>query len=154
MKSRTAWIIATWFGCGFAPKGPGTAGSLGAIAAAFLFALHPAFRPWHLAVAALLLTPAFIWAAGRVASESGRKDPQIVVADEVAGQWLALAAAPSLSPLAVLSAFVLFRFFDIVKPPPVRQFERLPGGGGIVADDLMAGVYGALVMLAAGPFFR
>jgi phosphatidylglycerophosphatase A len=151
MKTRSAWILATWFGCGLAPKGPGTAGSLGAIALACLCALHPAFRPWHLAIAALLLLPAALWAAGRVALESGRPDPQLVVVDEVLGQWLTLAVLPELTAWPVLAAFLLFRLFDIFKPPPLRQLERLPGGAGIIADDLMAGVYGALVMLAAGP---
>ena len=83
-------------------------------------------------------------AATRVARESGRKDPQIVVIDEVAGQWLALTLAPPSLPYALL-ALLLFRVFDILKPPPVRQLERLPEGVGIVVDDLAAGLYALLV---------
>ena len=142
-----ARVISTWFFCGYAPKGPGTAGSLGALAAAYL--LFPYAGPGTLALAGLL--PA-IWAAGATARESNLKDPQIVVVDEVIGQWIALAGAMRMNWISWLAAFGLFRLFDIWKPPPVRQLERLPGGVGIVADDVMAGVYAALVLFAAGWF--
>jgi len=72
--------------------------------------------------------------------------------DEVVGQWLTLAGATALNWKSWLLGFVLFRLFDIWKPWPVRQMERLSGGLGIVADDAMAGVYGALVLFAAGWF--
>jgi phosphatidylglycerophosphatase A len=93
-----------------------------------------------------------MWAAGTAARVSGRKDPGLVVVDEVLGQWITLAGATVLNPVSWVAAFVLFRAFDIVKPSPVRQLERLPGGAGIVADDLMAGLYGALVLYGAGWF--
>lgn len=80
----------------------------------------------------------------------GRKDPPLVVVDEVIGLWITLAGAAALNWKTWLAAFVLFRVFDIWKPAPVRQLEKLPGGYGIVADDAMAGVYGALVLAAAG----
>ena len=73
-----------------------------------------------------------------VAKESGRKDPQIVVVDEVLGQWLTLGGATRLNWKSLLLALLLFRIFDILKPPPVRLFERIPGGAGIVLDDMMA----------------
>jgi len=85
-----------------------------------------------------------------VARESGRKDPQIVVIDEVVGQWITLAGAPRINWRSLLIAFALFRLFDIFKPPPVRNLERLPGGTGIVLDDAAAGVYAALALFAAG----
>ena len=72
--------------------------------------------------------------------------------DEVVGQWITLAGAMNLNWKSWLAAFLLFRLFDIWKPPPVRQLEHLPGGAGIVADDTMAGVYAALVLYAAGWF--
>jgi phosphatidylglycerophosphatase A len=75
-----------------------------------------------------------------------------VVIDEVVGQWLTLAGARPLNWKSFLAAFVLFRLFDIWKPAPVRQLESLQGGAGIVADDLMAGVYAALVLFLAGCF--
>jgi len=87
-----------------------------------------------------------------LARSKGRKDPGLVVIDEVVGQWITLAGAATLNWKSWLAAFLLFRAFDIFKPPPVRQLEALPGGTGIVMDDCMAGVYGALVLFAAGWF--
>jgi phosphatidylglycerophosphatase A len=142
-----AW--ATWFGCGFAPKGPGTAGSLGAILVAYVVSRAPGWQPWHLALLALVLLAPSIWSASRVAVIRNTKDPQIVVVDEVLGQWITLSAAAVFEWRTVLAGFVLFRLFDIVKPWPVRQLEALPGGVGIIADDIMAGLYGAVVLRAA-----
>jgi len=145
-------ILATWFGCGYLSKGPGTAGSLGGLAVAYVLHLLFGWPAWAYAVLAAVFVAPAVWAAGAVASAAGSKDPQIVVIDEVLGQWLTLAGAASLSWGVWLAAFVLFRLFDIWKPAPVRRLERLPGGVGIVADDLMAGIYGALVLRAAGWF--
>ena len=144
-----ARLIATWFYCGYFPWGPGTAGSVAAVALAW--AMWHFFGLGPLLPAVALLIPA-IWAADVTARKSGLKDPQIVVVDEVVGQWLSLAGAARLNWKSWLAAFVLFRAFDILKPPPVRQLERVPGGAGIVLDDVMAGVYAALVMFAAGWF--
>jgi phosphatidylglycerophosphatase A len=145
-------LLATWFGCGYFPKGPGTAGSLCGLAAAYILHSTLAWPAWAFAVlAAAFIVPA-VWAAGTVATTSGAKDPQIVVIDEVLGQWVTLAGAPALGWKTWLGAFVLFRLFDIWKPVPVRNLERLPGGVGIIADDLMAGIYAALVLSAAGWF--
>ncbi len=152
MKSRAAFVLATWFGCGCWPFGPGTAGSLGAVAAAWLLCRLTGLAPvWLLAAAAALLLPA-IWAAGQVARSSGKEDPGIVVVDEVLGQWVALAAAGAFTFTGAAAAFVLFRLFDIIKPWPVRAAERLPGGWGIVADDVLAGVWAALLLLAGRAF--
>lgn len=148
MKTKAAIALATWFGCGYWPFGPGTAGSLGAIAAAWLLRLVPGFAPpWLLAAAAALLLPA-VWAAGEAARSKGVEDPGFVVVDEVLGQWIALAAAGAFTFTGAAAAFVLFRLFDIFKPWPVRAAERLRGGWGIVADDLLAGAWAALVLLA------
>ena len=73
----------------------------------------------------------------------GRKDPGIVVVDEVVGQWVTLAALP-FTPVTAALGFLLFRVMDVVKPWPARDLERLPGGWGIMADDVMAGVYAHL----------
>src|ERR1022692_2135768 len=99
----------------------------------------------------LLFVPA-TWAATIAAQFTHLKDPQIVVVDEVLGQWIALAGARTLNWKSYLAAFALFRLFDIWKPPPVRQLEALPGGLGINLDDVMAGVYAALVLFLAGCF--
>jgi phosphatidylglycerophosphatase A len=108
--------------------------------------------PWHFFVlAAMLFFPA-VWAAGVTARIKQLKDPQIVVVDEVVGQWIALGGAHTLNWKSYLAALALFRLFDVWKPPPVRQLEALPGGLGINADDVMAGIYAALVLFAAGCF--
>jgi phosphatidylglycerophosphatase A len=152
---KVARIIATWFGCGYAPKAPGTAGSLAALVIAILLErVAPVHRlpPWTFAALALILFAPAVWAAGVTARSTGLKDPQIVVVDEVIGMWIALAGSAAYSARAWLAAFVLFRLFDMWKPAPVRQLEHLPGGWGIVADDVMAGIYAALVLLLAGWF--
>ena len=152
MRVKLANLIATWFGCGYSPKAPGTAGSLAALAIGILLVRYAGFTPWHFAIlAAVTLIPA-VWAAGVAAVASGLKDPQFVVIDEVIGQWIALAGARSYNWKTYLAAFALFRLFDIWKPPPVRQLEALPGGWGINLDDVMAGVYAALVLFVAGRF--
>jgi len=148
---RFWFLIGTWFGCGYWPKGPGTAGSVAAILIAWPL--------WKLGVSSfglVALSLAALWpaihAAGVVAIETGRKDPQIVVVDEVLGQWLTLGGAIRLNWRSLLFALALFRLFDILKPPPIRLIERVPGGAGIVLDDMMAGVYAALVMFMMGRF--
>jgi len=142
-------MISTWFGCGRWPWGPGTAGSLGALIVAVAGFVWLGFQePWQMAALAILCTPIGIWASTVTARASGKKDPGVIVVDEVLGQWLTLAAVPAYEWKWILAAFVLFRLFDIVKPWPVRRLESLPEGTGIVADDLAAGVYGALVLLA------
>ncbi len=152
MKNSAAKLIATCFGLGYAPVAPGTAGSLAALGVAWLLVHYAGWRPlWFLALAAVALVPS-VWAAGVAARERGEKDPSIVVIDEVLGQWIALAGARPLNVRSWVGALVLFRLFDIWKPPPVRQLEALPGGTGIVADDLMAGLYAALVLFIAGCF--
>ena len=152
MRVKLAYLISTWFGCGYSSKAPGTAGSLAGLAIGIVLHEYAAFGTWQfLLLAALILVPA-IWAAGVTALASGRKDPQFVVIDEVIGQWIALAGAASYNWKSYLGAFALFRLFDIWKPPPVRQLEALPGGWGINLDDVMAGVYGALVLFVAGRF--
>ena len=83
---------------------------------------------------------------------SGRKDPGHVVVDEVVGQWITLAGATAFELEDRGSGLPLFRLFDIWKPPPARQLEALPGGVGIMADDVMAGVYGALCCIWQGCF--
>lgn len=147
-----ARVIATWFGAGYVPKAPGTAGSLAAIAVAWVVHRYTGLQWGSFAYMAMLLFPVAVWSANVVARSSGLEDPQMVVVDEVVGQWLTLAGAATLNWKSWLAAFVLFRLFDMWKPFPIRGMERLPGGLGIVADDAMAGVYGALVMFAAGWF--
>jgi phosphatidylglycerophosphatase A len=147
-----AEMLATWFGCGYSPVAPGTVGSAAALAIAVALCHWGYFPQWgFLALAALMFFPA-VWAASLTAEAKGLKDPGCVVIDEVLGQWIALAGAHTYNWKTYLAAFVLFRLFDIWKPAPVRQLEKLPGGLGINADDVMAGIYAALVLFLAGWF--
>ncbi|MBB5329819.1 phosphatidylglycerophosphatase A family protein [Tunturiibacter gelidoferens] len=147
-KTLWAWLIGTFFGAGLLKPGPGTYGSISAVllwyAAAHLLHPAPAALAIGTTIAAILATLIGIPAATIVANESGREDPGHVVIDEVAGQLIALIAIPVDWQHAALS-LLLFRFFDILKPPPVRQLERLHGGTGIMLDDVGAGIYALAV---------
>jgi len=142
-RSRGAFLIATWFGCGYAPKAPGTAGSLAGLLIAMALNYMGYGRGMLLALTAILMAPG-IWSASVVARETNTTDPHIVVVDEVIGQWITLAGAATFNWKTWIAAFALFRVLDVWKPAPARQLESLPGGWGIVADDVMAGLYGAL----------
>ena len=100
-------------------------------------------------VSIAVVTFAGIWAGSRIEQLSGRKDPGKVVVDEVAGQLIALfplTLFAQWSNAAVIVSFILFRFFDIVKPYPANKLQEVDGGMGIMFDDLLAGVYGAVVV--------
>ena len=143
-KTLWAWSIATFFGVGLGKPGPGTWGSVATVLlwAAYAWFAHPTPHALLLAliIAVVLAIALGVPAATVVARESGRKDPQIVVIDEVAGQAIALLFMPA-HWQGALVALALFRFFDITKPFPVRQLESLPEGWGIVFDDVAAGLY-------------
>ncbi len=142
-------LLVSCGGLGLLPLAPGTWGTLGAAAmAAALLALWPGVASvWPETCAAFVLGASVLTVAltPAVERESG-KDPQVIVSDEVAGYFatLVLVAQPGFAHLA--AAFFVFRLFDIVKPWPGRALERLPGGWGVLLDDVMAGVYGALVL--------
>jgi len=144
-RSSGALLIATWFGCGYAPIAPGTAGSLAALIIAIALRYFGYGPRALILLTAILLAPG-IWSAGVVAKQTNKPDPQIVVVDEVIGQWITLAGAATFNWKTWLAAFLLFRLLDMWKPAPARQLESLPGGWGIVADDVMAGLYGALAI--------
>jgi phosphatidylglycerophosphatase A len=142
-----ATLVATFFGAGCLKPGPGTWGSVATVLlwAAVSSLLPPGIRTLATLAAAAGVTLIGIPAATRVARSSHVKDPQFVVIDEVAGQLVALIAVP-LAWKSFLAGFILFRVFDILKPPPIRWLERLPEGTGIVVDDLGAGLYAFAVM--------
>jgi phosphatidylglycerophosphatase A len=142
-----ATLVATFFGIGRLKPAPGTWGSLATLV---LWALASsqiplADRTWATIAAAALVALIGIPAATLAARASGLKDPQFVVIDEVAGQLVTLIGVP-LAWKTFLAGFILFRVFDMWKPFPVRQLERLPEGTGIVVDDLGAGVYALVIM--------
>ena len=142
-----AEVTATVFGIGRMPPWPGSWGSAAAVLlwAGVAHLIRPELRVGANVALAVLATLVGIPAATQVARAYATKDPQFVVIDEVAGQWIALIAAP-LAWKTFLVGFILFRTFDILKPPPVRQLERLPEGMGIVLDDVAAGLYALAVM--------
>jgi phosphatidylglycerophosphatase A len=143
-KTPWAWSVATFFGVGLGSPGPGTWGSVAAVllwgVIAWLF--HPTPNGLlRVVLIGIVLSIASGVASSTIASrESGRHDPQFVVIDEVAGQWIALLGSPA-DLRHGLIALILFRLFDITKPFPVRQLEKLPEGWGIVFDDVAAGLY-------------
>lgn len=137
-----ATLVATFFGIGRLRPAPGTWGSAATLLlwTGLAHALSPSLRTPLAVALAVLVTLIGIPAATRVARGAGVKDPQFVVIDEVAGQLVALIAVP-LGWKSFLAAFILFRAFDIWKPPPVRRLEAIPEGAGIVLDDVAAGLY-------------
>ena len=148
--SRTtfAWLLATFFGVGFLRPGPGTWAS--ACAALLWWIAASLLVPANLqslccALAACVVITIGIPVSSIVARESGMKDPGHVVIDEVAGQLVAMVMLP-LHWQYILVSFILFRGFDILKPPPLRQLEKLPQGSGIMLDDVGAGIYANIVI--------
>lgn len=136
-------LIASGLGTGYFPIAPGTAGS--ALAAGLAFC----FRPWWNPAGALALSGACFLAGVYFANRAERfwgHDSGKIVIDEMAGMFLSLAFL-SLNWTSLLAAFFIFRLLDIIKPPPARQLERLRGGWGVMADDIVAGAYTAILML-------
>jgi len=175
-KPHISILLATWFGLGYLPKAPGTWGSAGGVALALLMSwlgfrsiktvtqLFPGktFWTWGLLPGhgeiwiALIITVVGVIVADRAAKYAQIKDPRWVVIDEVSGQLITYYLFFWITPLnwkSWLLGFILFRLFDIWKPWPVRNFEKLPEGTGIVMDDLAAGLYAALI-LYIGEFFK
>jgi phosphatidylglycerophosphatase A len=148
MQKWLARIFGSAFGIGYLPFAPGTFASG---AASLLYLYVPAIRELTLLVPLILLSVALgVWAGGVMEQEYG-EDPSQAVIDEVAGQWISLLFIP-FSPLTVLLAFILFRLFDVLKPGIVDRAQRLPGGWGIMSDDVLAGIFAnlslRLIMLA------
>ena len=153
--SRWDWVFASWFGSGFSPWAPGTAGTAASLPLVALLGLGlPAlglWSPWCLLATALLFYPA-VASASAVELELGRHDPGVVVVDETLGTLLTAAFLPAPafhSPWAYVSVFFLFRLLDIWKPGLVGRSQALPRGWGIVVDDVLAGLLGGVLLGAA-----
>ena len=142
-KQRLGRLVASGFGCGFAPVAPGTVGSAVALAVG---AGLMQVSPYALPAAALLACLAGIWA---IAVADGAGDPGWIVIDEFVGQWIAMLALPQASAIGLAASFALFRLFDIAKPGPVGWADRRKSAWGVMADDVIAGVLAALVLVAA-----
>jgi phosphatidylglycerophosphatase A len=161
-KPVVSLAIATSLGLGYLPKAPGTFGSLGGVALTVLIwsrflpyksidiYIHDVYlvipAQWLIVFLAFAISGVGVLVATRTANYLGKKDPQIVVIDEVSGQLISYfgIGAGMLNWKYLLLGFILFRVFDIWKPFPARQAESLPGGLGIMADDWIAGIYAAL----------
>jgi len=148
MKKFSALVkyyVATGLGVGLFPFAPGSFGSL--LALILVALLYPAGFLWQVATA-ILITAAAIYCGGWLAEAEGEEDPSMVVADEIAGQWIVFIGFPTsmLGWPALLAGFLLFRAFDIWKPWPANRLESLPGGWGVVMDDVMAGIYANIVL--------
>lgn len=143
-------LIGTGFGSGFSPVAPGTAGALLAFGVwyALSFLVSASVLLWLTVVLALVFTVAGVWAANRLEQAWG-EDPSRVVVDEMVGCWITLLAAPAGHLWYGLAAFGLFRLFDIWKPLGIRRMENLPGGIGVMMDDVLSGVYGFIVLIVA-----
>ncbi len=144
-------IVSSGF-LGLSPIMPGTVGTLGGVAIAYALSFTDNFLLWA------LLTIVVLYLVGRPLGAwaeryAGKKDPGIYVLDEVIGYLVTVLWLEGPSLLALTLAFFVFRFFDIAKPPPVRQMERIGGGDGILLDDVVAGLYGLVVMALAHWFF-
>ena len=146
---RAQDLVATVFGLGYAPIAPGTFGSLPGLA--FGWSLWKVGGTPLVAAGLIFVVIVGVWAADRAEDRFGNRDPGPIVVDEVAGQMLTLL---SIMPTArvMLAGFLLFRLLDILKPYPANRLEALPGGAGIMADDLAAGIYANLVLQAAVHF--
>jgi len=134
------YITATALGSGFTPAAPGTAGSILGILIFWFIPLGTALQIFITAVILII----GVWSSGFVEKEKG-KDPQIVVIDEVAGQWTALLFIPK-EINWFIAAFLLFRLFDIAKPFPINRSQNLGGGWGIMIDDIIAGIYANVIL--------
>lgn len=146
--------IATGGGLGYCPVAPGTVGSLAGVA--LFWAVGRSVTLGLITAVGLGLLG--VWAATRMSQMARQHDPPSVVIDEIAGQFVTLWLAWSVQPAATLWAFLvigltLFRVFDILKPPPVGQLERLKAGFGVMADDLMAGLYGSVALIGLQRIF-
>ncbi|MCZ6469577.1 MAG: phosphatidylglycerophosphatase A [Candidatus Dadabacteria bacterium] len=149
MRKGIAKLIATVFYVGLIPIAPGTFGTIAAIPLFYALSFTPLYL--YLAITVLIILIS-VWASGVAEEIFGRTDPGEVVADEVCGYLVTMILVP-VTLGNIFFGFLLFRLFDIAKPYPIRKFERLPGGWGIVMDDVMAGVYSCITLHILGRWF-
>lgn len=142
-KNPATWV-ATWFGCGLMHPAPGTWGTLGGIPIGLIILTLGGKAA--LIAGILFIIVLGVWSAKKFEEMTGAHDSSIIVIDEVAGIWITLLAT-TLSPLSIILAFVLFRFFDIVKPWPISWLDRnVKGAWGVMLDDLVAGIFAGLCL--------
>ena len=143
-----AFVVASVFGAGYSPVAPGTAGSLVTAVAIWLLP----FNPMRMAITLGVVILVGLWAGSRVERVLGRKDPGLIVIDEVAGMFCSMLLLPRTIPV-LATAFLLFRLFDVWKPFPARESQALTGGMGVMVDDLIAGLYTLVLVKGANTLF-
>ena len=141
MKTHFVKLFTTFFYIGYFPKAPGSVASIAGVA---LYCLLHAHLSVYVGILVAITIIGFL-TSGEMERILNQKDPSCVVIDEVAGMMVALVMLPAI-PLVVISAYALFRFFDIFKTYPINKLEALEGGTGIMLDDLMAGFYTNVLM--------
>jgi phosphatidylglycerophosphatase A len=141
-KDQIIRILATGFGAGLSPVAPGTAGTLVGVLICLL--CYPLAWPFRL-LFVFAISAVAIYVAGQAETLYGKTDDQRIVIDEIAGLQVTMLPV-AITGLHLCLAFVLFRIFDIWKPFPLDRFQKLPGGFGVVADDLGAGIYGGFTL--------
>jgi phosphatidylglycerophosphatase A len=139
---RLAWLLGTGFGSGLAPVAPATAGSLAALVVYFFVPIGEDSVALYFLIGGGFLVG--IWATGTLITPADH-DPKRAVWDEFVGMWTTCLLLPKALPW-MAAAFICFRVLDVTKPWPIHRLEQLPGGRGIMADDLLAGLYGALLL--------
>jgi len=142
MKSRVALLLGTFFYLGYAPIAPGTVGTAGAMLLYYLLTYFSQSVYFLFLLGFIILS---VWVSTEASGAFEKDDPGQVVIDEVCGFLVTMFLIPT-TVLNIVLGFFLFRFFDVLKPPPVRRLENLPSGLGIVADDVAAGIYANIVL--------
>lgn len=142
MKERLSILVSSFFYLGYSPVAPGTVGTLGAV---LLFYLISGFSNLEYVLFTIVFIILSVWVSEVARIRLGDSDPSRIVIDEVCGFLVTMILIPP-SIINIALGFLLFRFFDILKPPPIRRSETLPGGLGIVADDVLAGIYANILL--------
>ena len=142
LSGKVVLALSTWFGTGLLPVMPGTFGTLATVP---LILLLDNLGPIYRLLSLMIMIVVAIWASGRHQELLGQGDPREIVIDEVAGFLLTMLFLPR-SWLAIGLGFIFFRLFDILKPCPIKQTEKIKGGFGVVIDDLIAGLYAYAVV--------
>lgn len=142
MKERLSILVSSFFYLGYSPVAPGTVGTLGAV---ILFYVISGFSHAFYLFFIVVLIIFSVWVSEVARIRLGDSDPSRIVIDEVCGFLVTMILIPP-SIINIALGFLLFRFFDILKPPPIRRSETLPGGLAIVADDVLAGIYANILL--------
>lgn len=151
LNFKTITLLGTWFGAGKSPKAAGTVGSLAALP--FAWGIESLVGSFGLLLAALALFPLGCWVCEMYVKETGKTDPSELVIDEVVALWMVLSFLP-FHPIGYAIGFILFRFFDVLKPWPISWFDKnIKGGVGVMLDDVIAAAFSVIIGLGGISFY-